>query len=942
MPEPTFLFTDIEGSTRLWEAHPLAMRSALVGHDELLQRVITVGGGEVFKHTGDGMIAVFDSVGHAVPAAVAAQRELVGSNWGEVGPLRVRMAVHRGPAEERGGDYFGPALNRAARLLEAGHGGQLLVSEEAAASAGWEAGADLRDLGEHRLRDLGRAGRVYQVLAEGLEAEFPPLRTLASFPNNLPLQLATFVGRDRELDEVRGMLAENRLLTLTGVGGVGKSRLAIQVAAASVERFPDGVWLVELAPVVDPANLPSRVAAALRVRSEQHRDIEATLRDHLSGHDLLLILDNCEHVIDAAAKFADAFLRSCPGLTIVATSREGLGLSGEALWIVPSLSLPEEEAAPGRWRESEAVRLFLERAELVRPGFAPDDGELAAIADICRRLDGIPLAIELAVGRLRVLSVQQVAARLDDRFRLLTGGSRTALPRQRTLQATMDWSYDLLPRHEQVLLRRLAVFQSGFTLEAAEEVCSGDELPRFEILDLLAHLVQTSLVTVDEGTAVRYGMLETVRQYGLDRLIEAGEADEARRRHACFYRDLAFARRHELIGRNQREWAQRFRSEHQNFRVALNWALDAGEVEIAMGLTAWLDRFWWQEGHNMEARRWQHAVLAVAPDEPSAELAQILGDASLGAAFEGDVAEAEAFAKREAEVSAAIGDEAVMVRSMQTNATVARLQGNIRRALELLEAGVDRLRKTDSPHLVVMLANVAFTAVNMGLLDRAEQVASELSERDDPFARVIVHAIRGYVDYYGSQLDEAQQHLAEARRAGELLSHKPMHADITIALAWVALYRREAAAAMAHGAAAVQEAVDLEDPFGEAEGLLIQAAARNVDGDLSGALDLLRAAIEAALRLDVDIITGLAMLVGSPILVATGRHRDAALIAGAIAAYEAGTDWAIPGPMAADLAASSATVDEALGSGAFAAARVEGSTLSPYAAVEHIAKVIEG
>jgi predicted ATPase/class 3 adenylate cyclase len=485
----TFLFTDIEGSTRLWEADADAMRASLARHDEILATACV--DGDLFKHTGDGVCAAFDAPTAALRAAAAAQRALADEPWATADPIRVRMGVHTGEAEYRDGDYFGVALNRTARLMDAAHGGQVVVSASTGALVDPAAdGVALRDLGEHRFKDLRERERVFEMGIDGLERAFPPLRSLETYATNLPVQLTSFVGRSAELAEVSALLGESRLVTLTGVGGVGKTRLAVQAAAETIDHYPDGVWLVELAPITDPGLVLGQAAAALGVREEPGRPLEDVLVDRLHDRTLLVVLDNCEHLIDEAAKLAERLLRAVPGLTLLATSREGLGIGGERLWQVPSLTRQGAQA--------DAMSLFVERARMVRPGFRLDADTTDTVAAICARLDGIPLAIELAAARLRVFTVTQVAERLGDRFRLLTGGSRTALPRQRTLEATMDWSYDLLAEREQTLLRRLSVFAGGFTFDAAEEVCGGDPLDRAEVLDLLTHLIDTSLVTVDD------------------------------------------------------------------------------------------------------------------------------------------------------------------------------------------------------------------------------------------------------------------------------------------------------------------------------------------------------------------------------------------------------------------------------------------------------------
>lgn len=474
----TFLFTDVEGSTKLWEEAPEQMRLAVARHDEIASQVIEEGGGRLVKSRceGDSIFAVFPLATDAIATACKLQVAFRKEDWPQKTPLKVRMSLHTGEAQEREEDYFGSAVNRTARLRAIAHGGQIVISltTEELVRDTLRDGIGLRDLGSHRLKDLQRPEQVFQVLHPELPEDFPSLRSLDSMPNNLPQQVTSFIGREKEIADVLGLFKTTRLLTLTGSGGAGKTRLAMQVAADVLDDYDDGVWLVELAALTDPALVPQAVAQAMGVREEPGRAILATLSDYLKPKQVLVLLDNCEHVLGACAQLCDHLLRQCPNLYFLATSREGLNIAGETTYRVPSLSLPDARVKPipevlGQY---EAVRLFIERAQAAQPGFEVNDQNAPALAQLVTRLDGIPLAIELAAARVKALSVDQINQRLDDRFRLLTGGSRTALPRQQTLRALIDWSYDLLTPQEQTLLRRLSVFAGGWTLEAAEAVCS--------------------------------------------------------------------------------------------------------------------------------------------------------------------------------------------------------------------------------------------------------------------------------------------------------------------------------------------------------------------------------------------------------------------------------------------------------------------------------------
>jgi predicted ATPase/class 3 adenylate cyclase len=554
----TFLFTDIEGSTRLWEQHPEAMGAAVARHDALAAAVIAPHRGVLVKSRGEGdsLFAVFAQASDALAAASALQQAVLAEPWPAETPLRVRIALHTAAAELRDGDYYGLGVNRCARLRAVAHGGQVLFSSPTydRVRDHLPEGAALRDLGSHRLKDLQQPEQLFQLLHPALPADFPPLRSLAAFAHNLPVQLTRFIGREREMADVKRLLAASHLLTLTGSGGCGKTRLALQVAADLLEEYTDGVWLVELAALTDPALVAQTVVSALGAREEPSRTPAQTLLEYLRPKHLLLVLDNCEHLLAACAQLADTSLRSCPNLRVLASSREGLGVAGEQTYRVPSLSVPDAEHLPSleRLQEFEAVQLFAARAALSQPTFAVTAANARAVVQVCRRLDGIPLAIELAAARVKALPVEKVAERLDDRFRLLTGGSRTALPRQQTLRALIDWSYDLLTETERKLLRRLSVFAGGWTLEAAEAVCSGDGLDEWEVLDLVTTLVDKSLVQYEAGEGeARYRLLETVRQYARDRLLESGEADVARGRQLDWCLALAERAEPKLRGRSR-------------------------------------------------------------------------------------------------------------------------------------------------------------------------------------------------------------------------------------------------------------------------------------------------------------------------------------------------------------------------------------------------------
>jgi predicted ATPase/class 3 adenylate cyclase len=635
----TFLFTDVEGSTRLWEARPEAMQHALGRHDRILAEAIEAHRGTLVKHKGEGdsAFAVFATASDAVGAALGAQLALGDEYWPEDISLRVRMAIHVGEAELRDRDYFGAAVNRTARLREMAHGGQIVLSQASAdlVRDGLPEGVELVDLGEHRLRDLARPERVLQLAHPALGRDFPPLRSLDAYPTNLPAQTTSFVGRQRQLAEVAIALGEARVVTLTGVGGVGKTRLALQVAADVLPRYRDGAWITELAPIVDPAAVLEVVAASLGVTQRQGHTLRASLLDFLRAKRLLLMLDNCEHLLEAVARFLDEVIRACPHVAVLATSREGLSVGGERVIPVPSLELPRgaDTEAPV---ETEAVRLFVERAAEAKAGFALSDKNQAAVIRLCRRLDGIPLAIELAAARVRSLTPAELAERLDERFRLLAGGPRTAVERHQTLRRAIDWSYDLLDAPEQKTLNHLAVFAAGFDLDAAEAVLAGDATRAADVVDVLGHLVDKSLVIAEDHDGVtRYRLLETIRSYAQDRLEEGGDADAARRRHAEHYVAFAAEAGYGLRGRDEVAWTVRVEAELDNLRAAHTWSVASGNADLALRLVAPLALNGTRVGYASSP--WTEPTLAL-PDAPAHPLyPEVLAWAGWVAMIAGDL-----------------------------------------------------------------------------------------------------------------------------------------------------------------------------------------------------------------------------------------------------------------------------------------------------------------
>ncbi|MGA8534468.1 MAG: tetratricopeptide repeat protein [Candidatus Tumulicola sp.] len=619
----TLLFSDIEGSTQHWQRQREAMALALRRHDDLVRTAIEAHGGHVFKTVGDAFCAAFWRAPDAVAAALDAQRALIAQDFSAVGGLLVRMALHSGTADERDGDYFGPAPNRTSRLLDIVYGGQVVTSN---ATAQLLRGVmpekiELRDLGEHRLKDLVEPEQVWQLLAPGLPETFPPLRSLGSLPNNLPRQVTPLIGRREVVSEIEALVGEFPLVTLVGTGGVGKTRVALQVGAELLGGSAGGVWFVDLARLSDRTLVTAAVASVLGLTQQLDRPVLDTLLHYLKRKDLLLVLDNCEHLIDEVARIAEAILHDCPQVRLLATSREPLRISGEHVYRMPSLAVPTDKTLLTT-REAlgyGAVALFTERATASDARFRLTDVNAPIVTEICRQLDGIALAIELAAARVKVLALPQLAQELEERFRVLTGGSRTALPRQQTLRALIDWSYDLLSEPERTLFRRLAVFAGGFTLDIATSACASGAIAGSEIFDSLTSLVDKSLLQADPaGEKTRFRLLESMRAYAREKLIEHDELESVARAHGTAYLNLAEELEVAWDTTPDATWRTRAEPELENWRAALRWAFDiSGDLDLAQRLAAALLPVWFTMA-PAEGLRWVQTGLEVVHAETPA------------------------------------------------------------------------------------------------------------------------------------------------------------------------------------------------------------------------------------------------------------------------------------------------------------------------------------
>jgi predicted ATPase/class 3 adenylate cyclase len=728
----TFLFTDIEGSTRSWEERPEVMRPSLALHDELLRGTVEAHGGHVVKSTGDGVFAVFAVAHDGVGAAIAAQLALVDADWPADEALRVRMGLHVGAATMQYGDYFGADVNRAARLMSVAHGGQIVCSGPVGDLV--RGRFALTDLGEHRLRDLQSSVHVFQVDAPGLCSSFPPLRSLDALAGNLPSQPTRFIGREAQIASLTELVPRSPLVTLTGVGGVGKTRLALQVAAEVATDFRDGAWFCEFAPLADPGQVWEMLAACLRVRAFPGRTLEESVLEYLAPKRLLLVLDNCEHLLGAIARLVAAITRRCARVSVVATSREGLALAGERMVAVPSLGVPTDDTDLPALVAADAVQLFSDRATAARNDFVLTDRNARAIGVLCRRLDGIPLAIELAAARVRSLSPDDLVARLDQRFKLLTRGSRAALERHQTLRSTIDWSYDLLDPIERGALDRLSVFAGSYDLTAAEAVIASDTLDASDVIDVLGQLVDKSLVVADDNDGVRYWLLESIRQYAQERLQAGGDTAAVRRRHAEHYVELAETGGPHLRSPHQVEWAAVVARDIDNFRVALDWAVETPSPEHALRLVAPFTIRGTAIGDA--AKDWAETASTVPGADAQKLFPAVAAYASLAATFAGDFERAEARVTAAARVQARLG--AGLERVLCARTILAFYRGDGEQARQHADAWVEHARESadtwDLVHALPVLASivVADPDAAIAILDEAVQLA-----RDAGFASAL-------------------------------------------------------------------------------------------------------------------------------------------------------------------------------------------------------------
>ncbi len=896
----TLVFTDIEGSTGLLQTLGDRYPGVLADHHALVRGAFARHGAFERGSAGDGLYFVFPTARAAVQAAVEGQLALAAHPWPDGLALRDRMGLHTGEPQTATEGYVGLDVHRAARICAAGHGGQILISRTTRDLIADEPGSGIGmiDLGTHRLRSLDAPIRLYQVTAPGLARDFPPPRTADAPRNNLQLEVTSFIGREREIEQATAMLEQSPLLTLTGPGGVGKTRLGIRLARLLLGRFEDGVWLVECGALTDPDLVLPTVVAVFGLTEPTGRSLLATVVDHLKGKRLLLLLDDCDPVLAECADLAEAVMRACSTVRIIVTSREALGVPGEAILPIASLATPD--AGPVvRARdldEVDACRLFVERARAVEPTFAVSDQNARSVAQLCRRLDGMPLAIELAAARVRTLPVEQIAARLDDRFRLLTGGSRTALARHQTLRATIDWSYDLLTPAERALLRRLSVFAGGATLEAAEAVCAGEAVEAMDVLDALGRLVEKSLVFTDPTAAeARFRLLETVREYARGRLVEAGEAAETMRRHRDWY--LAMVDRASQAffqGPEPVEWLRRLDREHDDLRAAIEWSLgEPGEGPAGLRMASGLWRYWEIRGHLTEGRALLEQTAAAAGGEISPLRANAFTGAGNLAFMQGDLRAAATFHEASLALHREMGNRQSVAYAANNLANTALQLGDHERARALYEETIAACRAIgDDRGAAFGAINLADVASRQGDLDAAQALHAE-----------ILATIRARGDRWTEAfaLDTFAQ---TAGRAGERETARSLHVE----------------------ALAILE--ELGDRRGVARVLTHLAELALSGDDTPRARDLFRRSL--AIRQELGDMPGLAgameNLAGA---VAADDAEAAARLHGTAESLREAIRAAVPPQAAAAREQHLADLEARLGAERFEAARREGRLMTP-------------
>ncbi len=975
----TFVLTDVVGSTRLWEQHPTAMSAVMERHDRLIAQIVAHHGGSVVRarSEGDSSFAVFRSAPDAVACCLGLQRAFRDEPWPEGISVPIRVGALTGSAERTGTDYAGTAVNRCARIRDLAGAGHVLLAETTTEVIRdvLPTGASLRELGEVRLRGLSRPERIFQLRHADLPDDTPEIRT-ADVPNNIPARLTNFVGREDERRWLESQLTTGpRVVTLTGSGGAGKTRLALEAATDVMRRFEDGVWFVELGGLGRPDLVPNQVASVLQVREQRGRSIVDEVIDRLRGARALLVLDNCEHVIAAAAALVGTLLQACTSLRVLATSREPLGVGGEVRLPVPPLAVPDvdDTAALEEISAADSVALFLDRARLVRPGFDADAGNVHALASIVRRLDGIPLAIELAAARIATMTVEEIARRIEDRFWLLSHGPRTAPSRHKTLRLAVDWGHELLDESERALFRRLSVFAGWFGAEQASSICSGTPIDERDVVLVLSSLVDKSfLVRESADGATAYRMLETIRLYAREKLDAAGETAEVRNAHltwCCRFVDQA---RPQIHGPSPQSWLDRMEDEHDDIREALNWARSGGDAAVGLRLAAGMGGIWTIRGYESEGRQWLESLLALAATAGDDVRAHGLRAIGILAMRQGEVAvarsyldqalalarecgdrhgEAEALEKLggvalmggEVELASSVYQEALGIfrelGEARAEATTLARMGNIaiasrdhERARTLLMQSLAIRRELGN---VLGIAEALFQLGGVAANRRRFDEARPLFEEALAIARpqgwnVVVAPVLnslGYIEQEEGDQTAARELFDEALGINRELGNRPGVAASVLYLGDSARLTgsTEEARTLLEEALAMYRSLGL--PAGAAEALNSLGHLMVAAGEASAAQDALREAIATATGIGNRSLV-LASLAGlAAIQASRGNEATAAVMLGGIKAHAAALGWAPTRAAREGLASTEAGVRSAMGEEAFAAAQAKGSAL---------------
>ena len=864
----TFLFTDIEGSTKLAQDFPEAMPSALEKHNTILREAVESNNGFVFKISGDAFCCSFGNAEDAVKAALNAQILLNKEEWKDA-VIKVRMGIHSGNAEWNGTDYMGyVTLARAQRIMSSAYGGQILISENANEMFS-ENSADpveVRDLGNRRLKDLIQPVKLYQIMSSEIPSDFPALMTLDARPNNLPVQLTNFIGRETDIAEIKKILTNSRLLTLLGPGGTGKTRLSMQIAADMIDEYTNGVFIAEFASVSDPSLIIQTLMNSLGVNEVKGQSQDLSLSEFLKEKEMIIILDNCEHLVNECALLAEKILSKCQKLKIITTSREALNCSGEITYRVPPLSLPDpnKKISPEKLTHYEAVRLFIERALVINQEFRVTNENAPALAQICHQLDGIPLALELAAARVNVLTLDGINERLNDRFKLLTGGKRTALPRQQTLRALIDWSYDLLSENEKILLQRLSIFSGSWTYEAMEKICSDDVIEEFEILDMLGNLIDKSLVKVVESENIfRYTMLETIRKYGSEKLTGSGDKDELQLKYFDYFYKLAQDSEAGLSGTEQKEWIKKMAQENENLRDSLNWSL-TNKPESSLIMSVAMGKFWelrshftegleslrksieisesadilWKakafywtgfffihQGKYAESKKYLNQCLGMFGEinDKDGVALTLLSLATIGL-FENDYENLFSYSEKSLSISQEINNKSYIARNKQNIAIGLMQQGEYEAARSKFEEGISVYRELkDHVLLAKIIGNIGALEYLLSNFDKARsafeeslQIRQELGDRQ---GISISLSNLGSVAYMIKDYDESERRLEESLEISEELGDKRILVTTIGTLGSIAIDRGDYCKAVKLHSRAVEIAGEIGDKYSMAKGI---------------------------------------------------------------------------------------------------------------------------